>query len=110
MYRLFDTPIREYTLPEGYSFSHFVPGADVHAWCECLRGGNLIDSRTDEEAYRDEIVNFKDIVPENDIWFLDYNGEHIGTAHRSYTAPTTPATCTRSASKTASRERDLQNI
>lgn len=80
MYRLFDTPIREYTLPEGYSFSHFVPGADVHAWCECLRGGNLIDSRTDEEAYRDEIVNFKDIVPENDIWFLDYNGEHIGTA------------------------------
>lgn len=80
MYRLFDTPIEELTLPEGYSFSHFVPGKDEHAWCECLRGGALIDGRSDEQAYRDEIINFHDIVPENDIMFLDYNGEHIGTA------------------------------
>ncbi len=80
MYRLWNTPVKELTLPEGYSFVHFVPGRDEHAWCECLRGGNLIDTRTDEEAYRDEIINFKDIVPETDIWFIDYNGEHIGTA------------------------------
>lgn len=80
MYRLWNTPVKELTLPEGYSFAHFVPGRDEHAWCECLRGGHLIDTRTDEEAYRDEIINFKDIVPETDIWFIDYNGEHIGTA------------------------------
>lgn len=80
MYRLFDTPIAEPTLPEGYSFSHFVPGRDERAWCECLRGGKLLGDRTDEEAYRDEITNFKDIVPERDIWFIDRNGEHIGTA------------------------------
>ena len=77
MYRLFDAPIEEPTLPEGYSFVHFVPGKDEHEWCNCLRGGHLIDTRTDEEAYRDEIINFKDIVPETDIWFIDYNGEHI---------------------------------
>lgn len=80
MYRLFDAPIEEPTLPEGYSFVHFVPGKDEHEWCNCLRGGHLIDDRTDEEAYRDEIINFKDIIPETDIWFIDYNGEHIGTA------------------------------
>ncbi|MCR5040481.1 MAG: Gfo/Idh/MocA family oxidoreductase [Clostridia bacterium] len=80
MYRLFDTPVAEYELPEGYSFSHFDPVKDVHAWCECLRGGALIDGRTDEQAYRDEIINFHDITPEEDIWFLDYKGEHIGTA------------------------------
>lgn len=80
MYLLPDTTIKEVSLPESYSFSQFIPGVDLHAWCECLRGGNLIDGRTDEEAYQREIIDFKDIEPENDIWFLDFNGEHIGTA------------------------------
>ena len=80
MYRFFDEPIAEPTLPEGYSFSHFDPKTDVHAWCECLRGGNLIEGASDGVAYGREILDFKDIEPENDIWFLDHNGEHIGTA------------------------------
>ncbi len=79
MYRL-PGPFEEPVLPEGYSYGRFDPDKDRHAWCECLRGGHLIDGRTDEEAYRDEIINFHDIVPENDIQFLDHNGEHIGTA------------------------------
>ncbi len=80
MYRLMDEPFEEPKLPEGYSYGTFDPEKDIHAWCECLRGGNLIEGRTDEEAYRDEIINFKDIDPARDIQFLDYNGEHIGTA------------------------------
>ena len=80
MYRLFDEPIKEYELPDGYSFASFDPDKDIHAWCECLRGGALIDGRTDEEAYKQEIIDFRDIVPERDIQFLDYKGEHIGTA------------------------------
>jgi len=70
----------ELQLPEGFSFSLFNPATDVHEWCECLRGGHLIDGRSDEQAFFDEIINFKDLVPETDIHFLDYNGEHIGTA------------------------------
>lgn len=80
MYRLMDEPFEEPQLPEGYSYGSFDPEKDIHAWCECLRGGNLIEGRTDEEAYRDEIVNFKDIDPARDIQFIDYHGEHIGTA------------------------------
>lgn len=67
-------------LPEGYSYSLFNPATDVHAWCECLRGGHLIDGRSDDQAFFDEIINFKDLVPSTDIHFLDYLGEHIGTA------------------------------
>lgn len=79
MYWLPDTPIEELTLPEGYSYSHFDPAKDIHAWHECILHG-LCDGITDEQAYQNEIINFKDIVPENDIWFIDYNGEHIATA------------------------------
>ncbi len=80
MYWFPDTPIEEVTLPEGYSFSHFDPAKDIHAWCECLRGGALIDGRSDGVGYGQEIIDFKDIDPAEDIQFLDHNGEHIGTA------------------------------
>ncbi len=79
LYFLPGTPVKEAPLPEGYSFSHFNPETDIAAWHTCILNG-LCDGITDEQAYKQEIINFKDIVPENDIWFLDYNGEHIGTA------------------------------
>ncbi|MCQ2462352.1 MAG: GNAT family N-acetyltransferase [Clostridia bacterium] len=78
MYWLPDTPIKQLTLPEGYSFSHFDPSKDIHEWHNCILNG-LCDGITDEQAYQNEIINFHDIVPEEDIWFLDYKGEHIGT-------------------------------
>ncbi len=80
MYYLPSTPLRWAPLPEGYSYSHYDPETDLHKWCDCLRNGGLIGDRTDEEMFRDEIVNFKVIDPANDILFLDHNGEHIGTA------------------------------
>lgn len=80
MYYLPSTPLQWASLPEGYSYSRYDPEKDLHKWCDCLRNGNLIGERTDEEMFRDEIVNFRVIRPAEDILFLDYNGEHIGTA------------------------------
>ena len=80
MYWFPDTPIEEIPLPEGYSYSGFDPAKDIHAWCDCLRGGALIDGRSDGVGYGQEIIDFKDIDPARDIHFIDYNGEHIGTA------------------------------
>ena len=80
MYYLPSTPLKWEPLPEGYSYSHYDPETDLHKWCDCLRNGNLIGDRTDEQMFFDEIVNFKVIDPAKDILFLDYMGEHIGTA------------------------------
>lgn len=82
MYYLTGSPVPEIALPEGYSYASFDPEKDVHAWCECLRNGRLIDGREDEQAYADEIETFSGgaVIPETDIHFLDYLGEHVGTA------------------------------
>ena len=80
MYYLPSTPLKWEPLPEGFSYSHYDPETDLHKWCDCLRNGNLIGDRTDEQMFFDEIVNFRVIDPANDILFLDYGGEHIGTA------------------------------
>ena len=82
MYWLTDNPLKDYVLPEGYSFSHYSPEnkeRDIHDWNECIRTWDHSDE-TDEERFKHEIFDFKDINPVEDTWFLDYNGEHIGTA------------------------------
>ena len=82
MYWFTDRPLPELTLPEGYSFSHFSEKnreIDIHDWNECIRTWTESD-QTDEERFKREIYDFRDIVPEEDVWFLDYHGEHIGTA------------------------------
>ena len=80
MYYLPSTPLKWAPLPEGYSYSKYDPETDLHKWCDCLRNGALIGDRTDEQMFFDEIINFKVINPSEDILFLDYHGEHIGTA------------------------------
>ena len=80
MYFLPTFAIPDDPLPPGYSISAFDPTRDLHAWCDCLRNGRLIEGQTDEEAYRDSILAIPEIVPERDILFLDHNGEHVGTA------------------------------
>ena len=80
MYWFTDSPMREVAVPEGFSYSHPKNAADRSAWRSCLRGGWLVDeSISDEAAWDKEIGSWKDIVPETDVWFLDYGGEHIGT-------------------------------
>lgn len=82
MYWFADNPVPELQLPEGYSFSHFSEknrDTDIHDWNECIRTWTHSDE-TDEVRFKHEIYDFRDIVPEEDVWFLDYQGEHIGTA------------------------------
>ena len=82
MYWFADSPLPALVLPEGYGFSHFsekTHDRDVRDWNECIRTWTSSDE-TDEERFRREIYDFKDIRPEEDVWFLDHEGEHIGTA------------------------------
>ncbi len=82
MYWFTDSPLEELELPEGYSFSHFSEefhDRDVHDWNECIRTWDESDE-TEEQRFKQEIYDYTDIVPEEDMWFLDYDGEHIGTA------------------------------
>ena len=56
LYWLPDQPLYDPPLPEGYSIVPFDPQTDVSAWCDCLRGGALIDDcKTDADAYARDI-------------------------------------------------------
>ncbi len=78
MYWFPDTPIFEGSLPEGYSFSKYKTEADKLAWVACCKQGLAADDAT-EKAFDDSILGWKDIDPFNDVFFLDHNGEHVGT-------------------------------
>ena len=82
MYWFTDSSLPALVLPEGYGFSRFCEKThdrDVHDWNECIRTWSTSEE-TDEQRFKQEIYDFKDIRPEEDVWFLDYQGEHIGTA------------------------------
>jgi len=71
MYWLPDTPIKEYVLPEGYSFSRYQGEEDKEAWGRCIVPG--LDGDFDERLTNEGV----DIW--TDLFFLDYEGEHVGT-------------------------------
>ena len=78
MYWFPGTPIVDEPLPEGYSFSNYRSEADKKDWCEICRNG-LIGDDDDTTAFDNAIYSREDINPYEDVFFLDYNGEHIGT-------------------------------
>lgn len=81
MYWFAKNDVPEIELPEGYEFTHFAEknrDIDIPDWNECIRTWTESDE-TDEQRFTQEIYNFKDIVPERDVWFLDHNGKHVGT-------------------------------
>ncbi|MCQ2475255.1 MAG: GNAT family N-acetyltransferase [Clostridia bacterium] len=78
MYWFTKNDLPEMPLPEGYSFSNYKDISDRKKWAACIWEDH--DGNIDEERWQSEIINFTDITPEEDMWFLDYNGEHIGTA------------------------------
>lgn len=80
MYWLKDSEVTEPELPEGYSFSHYKGPEDFHDWCECIRTGEPLSPQEEAAQFKREIFDFKYIVPERDLWFLDYKGQHVGTA------------------------------
>lgn len=78
MYRPLNEPIDHFPLPEGYSFSCFKTDCDKLAWCECCKNG-LIGDESDESTFYDRIGKDPHINAYDDVFFLDFNGEHIGT-------------------------------
>ena len=85
MYCLPGTPINEVPLPEGYSISLYQTEADKLAWCECCKNG-LVGDDADESTFDDRITNDPNINIYEDVFFLDHNGEHIGTVTAFYNA------------------------
>lgn len=79
MFRLSTAPFKELTLPDGYGYSYYCCREDKLAWCECCKNG-LVPDDADEKNFDDRIINHDFVNPEKDVFFLDYNGEHIGTA------------------------------
>ena len=65
-------------LPEGYSFSKYSGEQDKMAWVECCKNGLVGDDAT-EAQFDDSILGIDVCDPYDDVFFLDYNGEHIGT-------------------------------
>ncbi len=78
MYLLPGTPIPDDPLPEGYSVSNYRTEADKLAWVACCRHG-LVGDDADEKTFDDSILVRDGLVPERDLFFLDYGGEHVGT-------------------------------
>lgn len=79
MYRFPDTPYKDFPLPEGYSVSNYKGEEDKMPWVECCRNG-LCGDDEGAEAFDNAIFGrAPDLNPYEDVFFLDYNGEHIGT-------------------------------
>lgn len=78
MYWLPGTPINDEPLPEGYTVSNYKDEKDKLAWVECCKNG-LIGDDADTGAFDDAILGREDVNPYEDVFFIDYGGEHIGT-------------------------------
>ena len=78
MFWINDKKVELLPLPEGYSFSTYKDEADKAAWVECCKNG-LVGDDTKPEFFDDCIAGDEHCNPCTDCFFLDYNGEHIGT-------------------------------
>lgn len=78
MYWFPDSEIKEYPLPEGYSFSNYSKEEDKKDWVEICKNGLVGDNATVED-FHNAIETREDLNPYEDMFFLDYKGEHIGT-------------------------------
>lgn len=80
MYWFTKNDLPELTLPEGYAFSHYKDENDIHDWYVSICTGEPGGKEEELAMYQREIIDFTDITPTEDMWFLDYKGQHIGTA------------------------------
>ena len=80
MYWFPGTPIEKFELPEGYSFSNYKDKKDVDAWIKICQNGLVSDNYDDAlENWKGAILGRPDINLYEDLFFLDYKGEHVGT-------------------------------
>ncbi len=83
MYWLKGTPVADSELPEGYSIVNYKSADEKMPWVECCKNGLVADD-ADEGSFDERITFRKNCIPETDLFFLDYNGEHIGTVTAIY--------------------------
>lgn len=83
MYLLPGDPLPVQNVPEGYSLSNYRSAADVRPWIECCKRGLIADD-AGEEVFDSRIRNYPDVCMETDVFFLDYLGDHVGTATAIY--------------------------
>ena len=65
-------------LPEGFTVVNYKDESDIPAWIEICKNGLVGDEAT-EENFKGAILECDDLVPEKDLFFVDYNGEHVAT-------------------------------
>ena len=100
MYRFAGTTINDAPLPEGYTISTYKDESDKTAWCACCADGHLIDETAGAIALEKVASGCADGAPDpacaaafdsritedenidlcRDVYFLNYNGERVGTA------------------------------
>lgn len=78
MYRRPDLTPGEINLPEGYGFSRLQGEEDKLAWLECCKNGLVADD-AGMAVYEKAILGNPYIRQEEDVMFLDYMGNHVGT-------------------------------
>ncbi len=83
MYWLAGTPAVDLILPKGYSVSNYKEKNDIYAWIECCKDGLVADD-ADESTFKFRITDHPFTTAEKDLFFLDFNGEHIGTVTAVY--------------------------
>lgn len=81
MYWKADNSLEELMLPEGYSYAHYNGPQDIHVWNECISlDGGSVSSEKEVEYFISQIVDYKTIDTNKDLWFIDYEGQHVATA------------------------------
>ena len=83
MYWLGTNSILDCPLPEGYGISTYSGKKDILPWVECCKSGLLPDD-ANENDFVSRIKKHKGVKMKTDLFFLDYNGEHIGTVTAVY--------------------------
>ena len=66
-------------LPDGYTMENYAGEEDKQAWCECCRDGMLIDEMQGIQAFDDSMSDGIEVDLYNDVFFLKFKGEAIGT-------------------------------
>lgn len=70
---------KEVPLPTGFSVVTYSSEADIPLWVEICKAG-LLHEGEGMESFETRILSKPRLVPERDLFFLDYEGRHVATA------------------------------
>ena len=84
MYWLKGTEIQKYDLPEGYTITTYKDESDKEGWLKCCQNGRLLSDENNVNLFDVCITGFPHINLETDVFFIDHEGEHVGTTTAVY--------------------------